>query len=55
MKHQHIIINVIENQIECTRCGAAYKPSFKQPIENYQQMVNAFTKDHKECPPKEKK
>ena len=55
MKHPHILIFILENQIECTHCGASYKPSSNKPIELLTQTVNAFTKDHKECQLKEKK
>lgn len=43
----HILINVIDNQIECKKCGAFYKISFKKPINEYTQLINAFVKDHK--------
>jgi hypothetical protein len=52
----HIIVNVIDNQLECTHCGTAYKTSFKKSIEQYPQTIKAFTTDHKHCiKPKRKK
>ena len=44
---KHILINVVDNQIECKKCGGVYKISFKKPINEYTQLINAFVKDHK--------
>lgn len=49
MKHSHVQVNVLENQIECLNCGSSYKTSFKKPIDEYTQLLNAFVKDHKHC------
>ena len=46
---KHILIDVIEKQLECTHCGTTYKTAFKKPIELYTQLINAFTRDHKDC------
>lgn len=44
---KHILINVVDNQIECKKCKAFYKVSFKKLITEYTQLINAFVKDHK--------